>query len=112
MRPIEFLLFFAAVILAAFFVRTADAQSYTCFDIELAENRLRQDFGERVIGVGVTFTGDLMKLFVSPRGKLTIGVVLAGREGMICTLHHGDGFSTKKTPARSRGSVGSQCRLH
>ena len=36
-------------------------------------------------------------------GKWTIGVVPAGRGGMICTLHHGDGFRTEKTPARSRG---------
>ena len=45
---------------------------------------------------GVNFNGDLMKLFVSPGGKWTIGVVPAGREGMICTLHHGDGFSAEK----------------
>ena len=52
-----------------FFTRSADAQTVPCFDVEIAENRLRQDFGERVIGVGVPFTGDLMKLFVPPIGK-------------------------------------------
>ena len=111
MRPIECIVFFAAVLWAAFFVRTADAQSYPCFDIEIAENNLRQNFDERVIGVGVTFTGDLMKLFVSPGGKWTIGVVPAGRGVTICTLHHGNGFSTEKNPGTrpglSREPVGS-----
>lgn len=103
MRPIEFIVFFAAVLWAAFFVRTADAQSYPCFDIEIAENNLRRDFDEHVIGFGVTFTGDLMKLFVSPGGKWTIGVVPAGREGMLCPLQHGDGFSTEKNPGTKPG---------
>ena len=97
------LLFLAAVVLTAFFVPRADAQSYPCFDIEIAENNLRQNFDERVIGVGVTFTGDLMKLFVSPGGKWTIGVVPAGREGMLCPLQHGDGFSTEKNPGTKPG---------
>jgi hypothetical protein len=70
------------------------------------------DFGEHVVGVSLTCTGDLMRLFIALEGKGTIGVVPLGRERMICTLHHGDGFSTEKTPARSRGEVGSQCQLH
>ena len=98
-----FFVFLAAVILTAFFMRSADAQSYPCFDIEIAENNLRRDFDEHVIGFGVTFTGDLMKLFVSPGGKWTIGVVPAGREGMLCPLQHGDGFSTEKNPGTRPG---------
>lgn len=44
-----------------------------------------------------------MKLFVAPGGKWTIGVIPADRGGMICTLHHGDGFRTEKNPGTKPG---------
>ena len=71
-----------------------------CFEIEIAENNLPRDFGVRVIGVGLTFPGDLMKFFVASRGKRTIGVTRAGCTGLICRIHHGDGFSIKNPGTR------------
>ena len=94
---------FAAVIVTAFFVRAPVAQTIPCFDIKLTEETLYQDHDESVIGIGATFSGDLMKFFVSPGGRWTIGIVPSGRDAMICPISHGDGF-TRTPPARGRGA--------
>ena len=98
MRPRKFLLFFVAVILAAFFVRTSTAFAMPCFDLEIAENTLREHHNERVVGVGITFDGNLMKFYVSPNGRWTIGVVPASRDGLFCILQMGDQLQEVKPP--------------
>ena len=91
------------VFVTAFFVRPSAAESVPCFDLKIAEQSLSNNFDERLIGVGVTFNGDLMKLFVSSGGRWTIGVVPAGRDGLLCPVSHGDGFRSEKSPGTKPG---------
>ena len=102
---------FAAVIVTAFFVRASVAQTIPCFDIKLTEDTLYQDHDESVIGIGATFSGDLMKFFVSPGGRWTIGIVPSGRNGMLCPISYGDGFQIKKPPTQGRGRSESTAPL-
>ena len=96
----------------AFFVRPSLAKTVPCFDLKIAEKSLSNNFDERLIGVGVTFNGDLMKLFVSSGGRWTIGVVPAGRDGLLCPVSHGDGFRPEKSPGTKPGPRRKPQSLH
>ena len=71
---------------------TIQAQPQSCLPHEGADDKLRSEFGEKVLGRGVSSDGTLVEIFLSPSGTFT--VIKTTPEGMSCVVDFGEGWQT------------------
>ncbi|HET6160506.1 MAG TPA: hypothetical protein VFE34_19330 [Dongiaceae bacterium] len=64
----------------------------TCMPHDGADDQLRKQFGEKVLGHGVSGDGTLVEIFQSSSGTFT--VIKTTPEGMSCVVDFGEGWQT------------------
>lgn len=70
----------------------AAAQPRTCLPHDSAGEKLRAEFGEKVLGRGVSSDGTLVEIFLSSSGTFT--VIKTTPKGMSCVVDFGEGWQT------------------
>lgn len=73
-------------------VQRPTIQSRTCLPHNDANAKLRQQFGEKVLGRGVSGDGTLLEVFLSTSGTFT--VMKTSPRGLSCVVDFGDGWQT------------------
>ena len=68
------------------------AQAQNCMPHDGANDKLRGQFGEKVLGRGVSGDGTLVEIFLSPTGTFT--VIKTTPKGMSCVVDFGEGWQT------------------
>lgn len=68
------------------------AQAQNCMPHNGANDKLRAQFGEKVLGRGVSGDGTLVEIFLSPSGSFT--VIKTTPKGMSCVVDFGEGWQT------------------
>ena len=63
-----------------------------CLPHDSADDKLRAQFGEKVLGRGVSGDGTLVEIFLSPSGSFT--VIKTTPKGMSCVVDFGEGWQT------------------
>jgi len=63
-----------------------------CLPHDSAGDKLRAEFGEKVLGRGVSSDGTLVEIFLSPSGTFT--VIKTTPKGMSCVVDFGEGWQT------------------
>jgi hypothetical protein len=71
---------------------TVHAQPQSCLPRDSADDKLRSEFGEKVLGRGVSSDGTLVEIFQSPSGTFT--VIKTTPKGMSCVVDFGEGWQT------------------
>ena len=83
---------FLAILATAFFSHRVNAAQIICFNPAKAQKALRES-GEILVGFGITTNGDLMKIFLSVKGKFTVAIMPAISKGkMFCPVIWGDNY--------------------
>ena len=67
-------------------------QAQNCLPHDNAGDKLRAEFGEKVLGRGVSGDGTLVEIFLSPSGSFT--VIKTTLKGMSCVVDFGEGWQT------------------
>jgi hypothetical protein len=62
----------------------------TCLPHDSVDVKLRQDYGEKLIGQGISSDGTLVEIFMAPAGSFT--VIKTSPEGTSCVVDFGDGW--------------------
>jgi hypothetical protein len=70
----------------------AQAQPRTCLPHDSADEKLGSEFGEKVLGRGVSSDGTLVEIFLSSSGTFT--VMKTTPKGMSCVVDFGEGWQT------------------
>ncbi len=70
----------------------APAQPQACLPHDSANDKLHSEFGEKVLGRGVSSDGTLVEIFLSASGSFT--VIKTTPEGMSCVVDFGEGWQT------------------
>lgn len=70
----------------------AAAQQRACLPHDSADDKLRAEFGEKVLGRGVSSDGTLVEIFLSQSGTFT--VIKTTPKGMSCVVDFGEGWQT------------------
>lgn len=70
----------------------AQVQPRTCLPHDSADEKLRAEFGEKVLGRGVSSDGTLVEIFLSSSGTFT--VIKTTPKGMSCVVDFGEGWQT------------------
>ena len=70
----------------------ASPQARACLPHDSAGDKLRAEFGEKVLGRGVSSDGTLVEIFLSSRGTFT--VIKTTPKGMSCVVDFGEGWQT------------------
>jgi hypothetical protein len=68
------------------------AQAQNCLPHDSADDKLRAQFGEKVLGRGVSGDGTLVEIFLSPSGSFT--VIKTTPKGLSCVVDFGEGWQT------------------
>lgn len=68
------------------------APQRNCMSHAGADAKLRKEFGEKVLGRGVSSDGTLLEVFLAPTGAFTVIKTTPG--GMSCVVDFGDGWQT------------------
>ena len=64
----------------------------SCMTHEGAGDKLRAEYGEKVLGRGVSGDGTLVEIYLSPNGSFT--VIKTTPAGLSCVVDFGDGWQT------------------
>ena len=64
----------------------------TCLPHDGADAKLRTEFGEKVLGRGVSGDGTLLEIFLAPSGTFT--VIKTTPDGLSCVVDFGEGWQT------------------
>jgi hypothetical protein len=67
-------------------------QPRNCMPHEGADAKLRKEYGEKVLGHGVSGDGTLLEIFLAPAGTFTVIKTTPG--GMSCVVDFGEGWQT------------------
>lgn len=70
----------------------ATAQPRSCMTHDGAGDKLRTEFGERILGHGVSSDGTLVEIYLAPSGSFT--VIKTTPAGLSCVVDFGDGWQT------------------
>lgn len=70
----------------------AASAARNCLPHDSAGDKLRAEFGEKVLGRGVSSDGTLVEIFLSPSGTFT--VIKTTPKGMSCVVDFGEGWQT------------------
>ena len=68
------------------------AQQRSCMPHEGADDKLRLEYGEKVLGHGISKDGTLVEIFLAPSGTFT--VIKTTPAGLSCVVDFGDGWQT------------------
>ena len=68
------------------------AEQRTCLPHDGADAKLRTEFGEKVLGRGVSGDGTLLEIFLAPSGTFT--VIKTTPDGLSCVVDFGEGWQT------------------
>jgi hypothetical protein len=68
------------------------AQQRSCMPHEGADDKLRLEYGEKVLGHGVSKDGTLVEIFLAPSGTFT--VIKTTPSGLSCVVDFGEGWQT------------------
>ena len=68
------------------------SQPRTCMTHDGAGDKLRADFGERILGHGVSSDGTLVEIYLAPSGTFT--VIKTTPAGLSCVVDFGEGWQT------------------
>ena len=68
------------------------AQQRSCMSHDGADDKLRQEYGEKVLGHGVSKDGTLVEIFLAPTGTFT--VIKTTPAGLSCVVDFGEGWQT------------------
>lgn len=68
------------------------AQQRSCMSHDGADDKLRQEYGEKVLGHGVSKDGTLVEIFLAPSGTFT--VIKTTPSGLSCVVDFGEGWQT------------------
>jgi len=68
------------------------AQQRSCMPHEGADDKLRTEYGEKVLGHGVSKDGTLVEIFLAPSGTFT--VIKTTPAGLSCVVDFGEGWQT------------------
>ena len=68
------------------------AQPRSCMPHEGADDKLRSEYGEKVLGHGVSSDGTLIEIFLAPSGTFT--VIKTTPAGLSCVVDFGEGWQT------------------
>ena len=68
------------------------AQQRSCMAREGADDKLRLEYGEKVLGHGVSKDGTLVEIFLAPSGTFT--VIKTTPSGLSCVVDFGEGWQT------------------
>jgi hypothetical protein len=79
-------------LLCAVAVGTAYAQPRTCMPHDGAGDKLRSEFGEKIVGHGVSSDGTLLEIYLAPSGTFT--VIKTTPAGLSCVVDFGEGWQT------------------
>ena len=71
----------------------ADPAQRNCMSHDSADQQLRAQFGEKVLGRGVSDDGTLVEIFMSPK-KRTFTVIKTMPSGLSCVVDFGEGWQT------------------
>lgn len=70
----------------------ATTSQRTCLPHEGASAKLRQQYGEKLLGRGVSSDGTLLEIFLSSKGSFT--VIKTAPTGLSCVVDYGEGWQT------------------
>ena len=68
------------------------AQQRSCMPRGGADDKLRSEYGEKVLGHGVSSDGTLVEIFLAPSGTFT--VIKTTPAGLSCVVDFGEGWQT------------------
>jgi hypothetical protein len=68
------------------------AQQRSCMPHDGADDKLRLEYGEKVLGHGVSKDGTLVEIFLAPSGTFT--VIKTTPSGLSCVVDFGEGWQT------------------
>ena len=68
------------------------AQQRSCMPREGADDKLRSEYGEKVLGHGVSSDGTLVEIFLAPSGTFTVIKTTPAR--LSCLVDFGEGWQT------------------
>jgi hypothetical protein len=71
---------------------TTRAQSRTCMTHDGADDKLRAEFGEKILGHGVSSDGTLVEIYLAQSGSFT--VIKTTPAGLSCVVDFGEGWQT------------------
>ena len=69
-----------------------EAQSRSCMEHDGAGDKLRTQFGEKILGHGVSSDGTLVEIYLAPSGTFT--VIKTTPSGLSCVVDFGEGWQT------------------
>lgn len=64
----------------------------TCMTHDGAGDKLRSEFGEKILGHGVSSDGTLVEIYLAPNGSFT--VIKTTPAGLSCVVDFGEGWQT------------------
>jgi hypothetical protein len=73
-------------------VATPTAQPRTCMTHDGAGDKLRAEYGEKILGHGVSSDGTLVEIYLAPSGTFT--VIKTTPAGLSCVVDFGEGWQT------------------
>lgn len=68
------------------------AQQRSCMPRDGADDKLRSEYGEKVLGHGVSSDGTLVEIYLAPSGTFT--VIKTTPAGLSCVVDFGEGWQT------------------
>jgi hypothetical protein len=68
------------------------AQPRTCMPHDGAGDKLHSEFGEKIVGHGVSSDGTLLEIYLAPSGTFT--VIKTTPAGLSCVVDFGEGWQT------------------
>ena len=68
------------------------AQQRSCMSHDGADDKLRSEYGEKILGHGVSKDGTLVEIFLAPTGTFT--VIKTTPAGLSCVVDFGEGWQT------------------
>jgi len=68
------------------------AQTRTCLPHDGVDSKLHDEFGEKVLGRGISKDGTLLEVFLAPAGTFT--VIKTTPDGLSCVVDFGEGWQT------------------
>ena len=67
-------------------------QPRTCLRHDGVDSKLQDEFGEKVLGRGISKDGTLLEVFLAPAGTFT--VIKTTPDGLSCVVDFGEGWQT------------------
>jgi len=71
---------------------TPDAAQRSCMSHDGADDKLRSEYGEKILGHGVSKDGTLVEIFLASSGTFT--VIKTTPSGLSCVVDFGEGWQT------------------